>query len=299
MTASGRWALCWLIELGNKRETLAFQPPTQNTDLDDILELNMSVSDQAWLDLFRDKTNKETIRAFPDDELGQHPDWKERWNKWQAAALNVIKPDGQQDALAKHKLKDITTEKEAAIRPPVQRHAAEATATNEHMQKAAPTENLLNDSALQQKLNTALYGDKTWSDAPSDESKLFKGAATAAGPKSACEGSTQNKKAVTVTAALLCICTRQNGAGSNEGNACEYVTGTTQTWPGSSNYPAAAAISEAVKLCDLQTKHHITADTLATKLLHITKLIMRVNGAATFGKTTKANAREAKTAACV
>nr|AGH60264.1 variant surface glycoprotein 1331 [Trypanosoma brucei] len=280
-----RGALCGLIELDNKQATLAFQPPTQNTDLDDILELNMSVSEQAWMDLFRDKTEKEKIRAFPDNEFVKYPAWKERWNKWQVAASNVIKPGGRQAALAKHKLKDITPEQEAAIRPAIQRLAAEAAAIADHMQETAPPENLINDSDLQQKLNEAIYGDPAGADTPSDASKLFKGAANGAGPQASCEGDTTTNKAVTVTAALLCVCTNKDGASNDEGKACEYVTGTTQSWTGSTDYPNAAAISEAVKLRDLQTKHHVSAETLAAKIGAVTSLIRRVSGAATFGKT--------------
>nr|APD73516.1 variant surface glycoprotein 1125.1284 [Trypanosoma brucei] len=279
-----RGALCGLIELGNKRATLALQTLTQNTDLADILELNMTVSDEAWRNLFQHKTNKQNTREFPDDELGSHKDWKERWNKWQAAAETIFKSNGRQTVLSKHKLQDLTTDQEAAIRPAVRRLAVAATAIATAAEAQAPKSNLLTDTELQTKLNKAIYGDEAGVEPPADGTKLFTGAA-GNGPQANCVGSTSTNKAVSVTAALLCLCTRQNGTGSNEGNACEYVTGTTQEWPGSTNYPNAAAISEAVKLCDLQTKHHVSAEMLAAKFVAVTRLIRRVSDAATFGKT--------------
>nr|ARB50704.1 variant surface glycoprotein [Trypanosoma brucei] len=279
-----RGALCGLIELGNKRATLALQPLTQNTDLADILELNMTVSDEAWRNLFQHKTNKQNTREFPDDELGSHKDWKERWNKWQAAAETIFKSNGRQTVLSKHKLQDLTTDQEAAIRPAVRRLAVAATAIATAAEAQAPKSNLLTDNDLQTKLNKAIYGDGAGVEPPADGTKLFTGAA-GNGPQANCEGSNTTNKATTVAAALLCVCTKQSGAGNSEGNVCDYVTGTAQQWPAGSTFPGQTVITDATKLCDLKTEHKLSAEALAARVTAITNLIARRTGAATFGKT--------------
>nr|APD73226.1 variant surface glycoprotein 1125.456 [Trypanosoma brucei] len=278
-----RGALCGLIELANGRAALESSDSQLGKDMADLLELNMSLADSSWLDIFRQTDAREKPRDFPEAEFREHKDWPGRWPKWKTAAESLLKADGQKEALTKHKLQAMTQEQRVSIRAAVARITAEAEAIESLATADAPETHLLNDEKLKTLLNEQIYGGNPDAEPPAAATKLFT-SPTASNRAGYCDGTTQTNAAKTVTVALICICTADQSKAGSEQKACEHTTGLTTDWNAASA-PPATVISQAVKLCDLKTKHKLSAASLESRLAAVTGLIARKSGQATLGKT--------------
>ncbi|SCU69181.1 Trypanosomal VSG domain/Trypanosome variant surface glycoprotein C-terminal domain containing protein, putative [Trypanosoma equiperdum] len=90
-------ALCtaWLAAKALRREE--YTPPPMPEELTEVLNLNMSISEDKWAVLFDDNTptNKwETFKQGKSELLGK-TDWSKQWEKWKQARHTTKNPEGQ------------------------------------------------------------------------------------------------------------------------------------------------------------------------------------------------------------
>ncbi|SCU68987.1 Variant Surface Glycoprotein, putative [Trypanosoma equiperdum] len=278
-----RGALCGLIELANGRAKLESTTSQLDTDLADLLELNMSLADSSWLDIFRQPDAREKPRDFPQADFKQHEDWPGKWPKWKRAAELLLKPNGDEAVFRKHSMQGITANQRLAIKGAVARVAAEAEAIASLVQAEAPESDILTDEKLKELINQQVYGESPATEPPAASTKLF-GTGANGGRTTSCSGTAADNKAVTVAGALICLCVADNTAAGNTDKACEYQTGLTNKWT-DGNAPNTITIAGAIKLCDLKSETTLTSELLKARIAAVTALLARRTNAGTLGKT--------------
>nr|CAA09956.1 ILTat 1.61 metacyclic VSG [Trypanosoma brucei] len=279
-------ALCGILELGAGRAKITPSTGLQTATYDEIQDLNMSLADAAWRSLFRDPSNQDNFRGFPTEEFGESTDWKDKWEEWKNSATRL-----KEEAVLKQKLKAAGLE---GASPSAMRHAqeiiaeiAEAAAHLRRTTEEATKGKIIDQQAVQQKIDEAIYGEKIADEKAFGRAKVFN---NAGGSRQAnCEGNIGENKASTTLATLICLCAADNnGQTGSEHKACSGQTAVTQQWSGAAA-PEQTTVTEMIQLCDTKDSHQITATALQTRLEAVARQLRIINGAAYYGKFVAGN----------
>nr|APD72993.1 variant surface glycoprotein 1125.136 [Trypanosoma brucei] len=230
------------------------KPETEaRTYLDQILELNMSVSDKDWTAEFDTEKPGDEGRTFPtaykDNDAKKH--WEQQWQAWY---------DAKKRAKAKHvgttknqDYKPITEEtQKRAARGVIQQLAARASALAAKYATLAGEAGDFGEAAANIDLKTAITGESTGTK-PAVPATI-----AAANPYSA--ACTAQSAAKSLLATFSCVC-HSTDAGSND----ECVTGAvSQQWSGALNLDT--ALSNLKASCTATKIKHTTPEAITSLL---------------------------------
>nr|ARB50964.1 variant surface glycoprotein [Trypanosoma brucei] len=85
-------AICTSWALATKANIQDYSPPTLPSEVDDLLQINMSVSSNKWLEMFKTAEGKQSWDAYRKKftDLPSEVNWEKSWENWkqQAAVIN-------------------------------------------------------------------------------------------------------------------------------------------------------------------------------------------------------------------
>nr|APD75457.1 variant surface glycoprotein 1125.5362 [Trypanosoma brucei] len=239
----------------------------------------MTLAQQAWLDLLRDKDKPDTPKEFKADSSNKQTDWPARWDTWKKQAAKILKPADLADLQARHKIQNIKPQKLATLRRRVQNLAAQAKEIKLQVETEAPTTDFLDDKGVQATINKAVYGQEVEPEIGTEVPKVFNN--PSGGRTTNCEGGKGSAKATTALAVLTCICAADS---SNAGNGAKACTGSalTSQWTANAN-PTQPVTDELRKLCNRPQASLLTNVRLENKLAVFTTLVKRTTDGSYFG----------------
>nr|APD74068.1 variant surface glycoprotein 1125.2589 [Trypanosoma brucei] len=283
-----------MIELAGERSTVVKRPTALEDILDELLELNMTITQPAWIDLFRDKDKPDTPKEFKADNSNKQTDWPARWDTWKKQAAKILKPADLAGLQARHKIQNIKPQKLATLRRRVQNLAAQAEEIRLHAEKEAPAGDFMDDKAVQATINKAVYRQTVEPEIGAEVPKAFNN--PSGGRTTNCAGGKDSTKATTALAVLTCIFAKDSGNGANGAKAC---TGTAlnSEWTTNAN-PAQAVTDELRKLCNKPRASLLTTEKLENRISAFTSLLKRTSGGSFFGAH-ESDCNGTTTGACV
>nr|APD73345.1 variant surface glycoprotein 1125.1079 [Trypanosoma brucei] len=282
--AAERAALCSIIEVAGNRAKLHDQKPTFDTELQGIMELNMTAAEDTWLTEFRSPENPEQPRDTNKHPLPQNRGWDKRWQHWQRAASNLLKPASLTARRQHYKLHELSEQQRKNVRTAVARLAEEAfaEATDSETQKALA--DIIDDTTLQKEINQAVYGLDTEPDSNFANYKPFNNQA-AGNREGNCGTASTAGKATNLFEALLCVCAGDATNNGDAGKACRADATVGSSWnPSTQPAPTGAEMEAVRKLCNRQGEKKLTSADLNNRIATIANLVRRGTSASHIGK---------------
>ncbi|EAN77430.1 variant surface glycoprotein (VSG), putative [Trypanosoma brucei brucei TREU927] len=260
--------LCQLISLAEG----AAQPPAATTapsaEYDELMRLNMTLSDEAWHDMFikskADKTWHDAIPATAKDPGG----WAEAWPTWRKAAEELT----QEDKMANIKSLNVNAanpKQKAMIITEIRKMAD---AAQELMKKRHTLDKSIEKPPQEYAaaLKTLAYGDKTKNRKTVTAADAFKGGSTSFSTD--CGGAAASNKIKTVAATITCLCHKANT--QNEDQVCgRTVKITTNTWTVNGAIGSAGVITEPLGFCSVEQGTDLTSSEITAILRQLKSLI--------------------------
>nr|APD74118.1 variant surface glycoprotein 1125.2652 [Trypanosoma brucei] len=280
-------ALCGLIELGAGRALLKEEEETATGTIDDIMDLNMSLSDESWRKMFREPSNPENFRDLPKSEFTENKDWPAKWPSWKAAAQR-LKTGQALDAIRKKA--GLQTADDATLKQAIAAagHLAETVAyLAQEISEIDSSGKILKQQQIRESLDKQIYGATTDNEDAVAVATLLRSAHSGS-HQATCEGTTTAGKVTTVMAVMLCVCSKDSTASGSEGKACAGKTELTNTWNAASA-PTTTELGELINLCDTKAVVQLTSTELQTQINNAKKLLRRTSGGTYLGKIVGSN----------
>nr|APD72794.1 variant surface glycoprotein 1125.1613 [Trypanosoma brucei] len=215
--------LCGLIELGANRAVLTQNEDTTTGAINDIMDLNMSLSAETWQKLFREPSNPENFRDLPKGEFTENKDWPTKWPSWKAAAQRL--KTGQAHETIQKKA-GLQTADDATLKQAVAAAgnlADQAATLQQEITDIDSSGKLLKQQQLREALDKQIYGATTENENAVAVATLLRSAHSSK-RQSTCEGATASSKVTTVLAAMLCVCGKDHSPSGDEGKTCSGKT---------------------------------------------------------------------------
>ncbi|SCU70705.1 Trypanosomal VSG domain containing protein, putative [Trypanosoma equiperdum] len=280
--AAERAALCSIIEVAGNRAKLHDQKPTFDTELQGIMELNMTAAEDSWLAEFRSPENPEQPRDTNKHPLPQNRGWDKRWQHWQRAASNLLKPASMTARRQHYKLHELSEQQRKNLRTAVARLAEEAFAEATDSETETALSDIIDENTLQKEINQEVYAMDS-EPATNFESYPFNGQAQRT-RKGSCGTDTVACKANNLFDALFCICAGDSANNGNAGKACRADATVGSSWnPSATPAPNAGELQAVRKLCNRQGETKPTSADLNNRIATIANLVRRGTSASHIG----------------
>nr|AGH61075.1 variant surface glycoprotein 516 [Trypanosoma brucei] len=209
--------LCALVALADHQIVESHEAASAISQAQEILQLNMTISEDAWRLMFRKKADGTEWHEEMPARYSNHAEWKALWPAWLKSAKAAKDDESAKAVLKRFGGRELTPQQKKALWKRIQPIAARALAaitTLEELRKAEESEAA---KQAQKTIQEAVYGEaKTSAETlTTGGTKLIKGSAKS-NTGAACSGSGSTHPASTVVATLLCICSTS----SDEQKAC-------------------------------------------------------------------------------
>nr|APD74762.1 variant surface glycoprotein 1125.4235 [Trypanosoma brucei] len=276
--------LCTLVSWAGQRSKWNPDSEQETDDVDDILNLNMSLADDEWRKLFiTDDTEPQPVK-YNTNKHKQITDSADTWAEWARQATETGTPKKQDEIKKKLKLEHITNEQLQVAKNEIIRLAAELQVIKDSTKGGTSTSETVDETKVQKEINSVVYGEEK---EPEDTALRTTNFGTAKSTRDAmCDGSSSDPKVKTVLGILACICLADNtNNGQKQGKVCAGNTGITdQTWnPTNTQTPPQGALAALLKICPRQGEQKLTADKLPTAVDAISSLLTYDNAAGYIG----------------
>nr|APD73543.1 variant surface glycoprotein 1125.1317 [Trypanosoma brucei] len=290
-----RAALCSIIEVAGNRAKLHDQEPTFDSELQVVMEFNVTAAEDGWLAEFRSPDNPEQPRDTNKHKLPQARGWDKRWQHWQRAASNLLKPASLKARRQHYKLDTLSEQQRNNVRTAIARLAEEAFAEATDTDTEKALSDIITESTLQKELNQAVYGLEEEPDSSFAAYKPFNAQAQNS-REGSCGTDTAAGKAETLFDALFCICAGDATNNGNAGKACKADDSAGSTWnPSVRPAPSAEEMETVRKLCNRQGETKLTAADLNNRIATIANVVRRGATASHIGKFLATNGNGVQT----
>nr|APD74936.1 variant surface glycoprotein 1125.4721 [Trypanosoma brucei] len=280
-------ALCGLIELRANRALLTEEEDTTTGAINNIMDLNMSLSAESWQKLFREPSNPENFRDLPKGEFTENKDWPTKWPSWKAAAQRLKTGQAHETIQKKAGLQtaDYATLKQAVAA--AGNLADQAATLQQEITDIDSSGKLLKQQQLREALDKQIYGATTENEDAVEVATLLRTAHSGT-RQSTCEDDTTTGKVTTVLAAMLCVCSKDHSPSGDEGKTCSGKTALSNAWDAASP-PTATELGELINLCDTKAAVQLTSSELQTRINNSKKLLRRTSSGTYLGKIVGSN----------
>nr|AGH61024.1 variant surface glycoprotein 458 [Trypanosoma brucei] len=267
-------ALCKIVRLAAEAVTLPSPADTNWPALAKIANINMTVADKEWKQIFLKAGDRKACHDVPPQELKPNADWQEKWPLFKVAVEVVDKVD-QYVYVKEMELEKLDDHQQTYLRPLIIPIAKAAVALTHKLAKDIVGGDKLTALEAAATLLDAVYGEHPKT-ANVKFAKIFVAKPTSNGREAAFEFGTDKNKVRSVSGTLACICYKDNFAGQTQ--VCKHEQDTTHNWTDASATMTAAHIDAILALCGKQSTETLTSETIRDALQGIRSKI-----------TTKAN----------
>nr|AGH61207.1 variant surface glycoprotein 651 [Trypanosoma brucei] len=282
--AAERAALCSIIEAAGNRAKLHDQKSTFDSELQGIMELNVTAAEDTWLTEFRSPDKHTIVRDTNKHPLPQNRGWDKRWPHRERATSKLLDPASHAERRKHYKLDVLSEQQQKNVRAAVARFAEEAFAEATDTAAAAALSDIVNDTTLQKEINQAVYGMDTEPASNFANYKPFNNQ-PARNRETNCGTANTAGKATNLFEALLCVCAGDATNNGDAGKACRADATVGSSWnPSTQPAPSATEMETVRKLCSRQGETKLTAADLNNKIATIANLVSRGTAASHIGK---------------
>ncbi|SCU71259.1 Trypanosomal VSG domain containing protein, putative [Trypanosoma equiperdum] len=271
--------LCSLIALADALPGLPQAPPAEVAAYSELLQLNMSLSDESWQKMFsKNGDNKNWHEAKPDG-LKDPGGWAEQWTDWLSALKAIKTADGGKHIQKRgfHSLLPEQRQQAAARIKTLTERAGHLMSEYKTQRQAIDA---VTDESARKDLNLAAYGQNIATKAaPAVASAFADGGG--ANYAASCETTKSAIKAKSIIATLACICAKADA--NNVDGVCGLPVKLGTTWSVDASAPQAAQLTEPKAYCQPSTAKVLTAAVLEQKITEATNDFKISNADATLG----------------
>nr|CAJ16811.1 variant surface glycoprotein (VSG), putative [Trypanosoma brucei brucei TREU927] len=249
--------LCDLVALAEADLTL---PPITDTTaeaLEDMLRLNMSVSDSAWQKMFKKQTGENDYHETMPDGTNDPGGWAAMWPQW-SKAIKALKVDKKEEDLKQAGIQELTAEEAKSLRTHLRPILAKVLKIEKARGNLQPALAKLDAKTVKTELQKAVFGAAGKTKTDVQHTDVFE-TSSCSTYSACCEITPTSPKAKAAAAVLACLCAKADS--SPVDGVCGFSTGPGTQWT-VAGAPAATAVREPLAFCPSTSDTTITASRL-------------------------------------
>nr|AGH60451.1 variant surface glycoprotein 1525 [Trypanosoma brucei] len=240
--------LCKILALERIGITLQdlSSPPSEDINL--VMDINMSLSNPSWQDMFVKDKSKGELHANSADAKQKGEDYDGQWAAWLEARKRIEKAK-QTTAFKGLNLDDLKDYQKQKLRRHVQAVAEQVATAAGNFVPADSEEGKLTSDAVTQTLREAAYSDKKATERDVKTQQAFGSAMTNQARENDCTTNTGGTAGNSVLATEACLCLKPKG-GTDVKGACAMTLDGSWTWQNSHAAPTVDDIRKLSKYCN-------------------------------------------------
>nr|AGH59855.1 variant surface glycoprotein 470 [Trypanosoma brucei] len=254
--------LCSLIALADALPGLPQAPPADVAAYNELLQLNMSLSDESWQSIFSKNGDNKNWHESKPDGVADPGGWANSWTVWLNALKAIKATDGEKEIRKRGFHSLLTAQRQqAAARVRTLTARAHHLMSEYKAQRAAI--DAINDESARKELNKAAYGQDIATKATPAPATAFEGGG-GSNYGGVCSTPATAIKAKSVIATLACVCAHSDSSGVD--GVCGLPVKPPTQWNVDGTGAAEAQLNQPKAYCPPETTKVLTADELQRRL---------------------------------
>nr|AGH60898.1 variant surface glycoprotein 318 [Trypanosoma brucei] len=274
-------ALCALANFANIDPKLDTLDWSGETTYDELLKLNLTLSDTAWTAQFdKDKETQKRPQQPPPDKRGDKS-WTDNWQQWLKAADGIDQQTNKDALLTAYGLATATETERKHTLIKLAGPLARAAASMADLQETKNKNDDNTPEQIRKTLNAAIFGEALPADASFKPANAYTGDVDSSTVENNCKGEGTTHKTKTIAVTIVCVCGKGNSKGLS--HVCADNQAETYTNLGARYNKATEAYADIIKSCPPRAEKQLTAQELEAALKEVTKQLQTATGKAYLG----------------